>query len=167
MTTAIEALHEAQVRGVRLWVDEGSIHYAPKDAPQDVLDLLRQHKPELLQLLATDARIASMPEQPTPRQNEAPALPGGAQRLVDRFIAGQTWLWVVRDTLDAQPDAGVGSTRERRYLDQLLQLVDLERLLRFTYQFEGCARGELGPCDPLAVLRCEACADPAHVEAGP
>ena len=99
---------------------------------------------------------------------EALALPGGAQRLVDRFVAGQAWLAAVRDALLTQADAGVGSTRERRYLDGLLQLVELERLLRFTYpQIEGCARGELGPCDPLAVLRCEACADPAHVEAGP
>ena len=105
-----------------------------------------------------DAAIVSAPEQPSPRQNEGVALPDGAIRLIDRFVAGQTWLWVVREALDAQSDAGVGSQIERRYVVGLLQLVDLERLLRFVYEYAGCARGELGPCDRLAVVRCEACA---------
>ena len=87
-------------------------------------------------------------------------LPAGALRLVDRFVAGQAWLWVVRETLDAEPDAGDGSPLERRYVGFLDTLVSIENLLRFTYpQFEGCARGDVGPCDPLAVLRCLSCAD--------
>ena len=102
--------------------------------------------------------IAPAPSHPSPRQNEAQALPVGTQRLIDRVVAGQGWLAVVRDALLAQADAGVGSRIERRYVDGLLELVELERLLRFTYEYTGCARGELGPCDPLAVVRCEACA---------
>ena len=156
MTTAVEALHEAQVRGVRLWVDEGSIHYAPKDAPQDVLDALRQHKPELLALLG--GQIASAPEHPSPRQNEAPRLPERAQRLVDRFVAGQEYLGVVRDELAASPTMAVGTDRERRYVEYLNLLAGMEANLRAAFGFEGCARGDLGPCDPEAVVLCEACA---------
>ena len=158
MSTALDVLQVAESQGIRVWVNDGRLLYSPRQAPPDILDALREHKPELLQLLAADVRIASTPEQASARQNEASTLPGGAQRLVDRFIAGQIWLAVVRDTLDAQPDAGVGGTLERRYVAGLLQLVDLERLLRFTYEYTGCARGELGPCDAPAVVRCEACA---------
>ena len=152
MTSAIEALQHAESQGVRVWIDGSRLLYSPRQAPLDVLDQLRQCKPEIVALLAQSDTAGS--QLPNP-----PELSAGAQRLVDRFVAGQAWLWVVRETLDAEPDAGVGTPLERRYVAYLDTLVSIENTLRFTYpQVEGCARGDLGPCDPLAVVRCLACA---------
>ena len=52
MTTALDALHQAQAQGIRLWVDAGSIRYTPKDAPTDIIEELRQHKLELMAFLS-------------------------------------------------------------------------------------------------------------------
>jgi hypothetical protein len=88
--------------------------------------------------------------------------------LVGRFIAGQAWLAAMHESLSARSDGGVNSRRERDYTKYLGVLADLETLLRFTYpQFEGCARGSLGPCSVLAVLRCQWCSSTATSEVHP
>ena len=137
-----------RVAGDKLQLEPGSL------VPESMVEEIRAVKPAMIALIEASG---PMPEPSS--GGEMPTLPDRVQRLVDRFIAGQTWLGSVRETLLAQTDAGVGSTLEHRYTDGLLQLAAVERLLRFTCsQFKGCARGELGPCDSLAVLRCEYCA---------
>lgn len=49
--TAVDALRQAEAHGVRVWAVGDRLRYMPKDAPRDLVDILRQHKPELLALL--------------------------------------------------------------------------------------------------------------------
>ena len=54
MTTASDVLHRAESLGIRVWASEGRLLYTPKNVPADMLDALRERKPELLRLLTPD-----------------------------------------------------------------------------------------------------------------
>ena len=135
-----------RVAGDKLELEPGSL------VPETMVEEIRAVKPEIISLLAQSDTTGGQPPNPN-------VLLSGALRLIDRFVAGQSWLWVVRETLDASADAGVGSVLERRYVGFLDTLVSIENLLRFTYDYKGCARGPGEHCDLRAVLRCEVCAD--------
>ena len=49
--SAPDVLQQAEAAGVKVWAADGHIRYQPKDAPSDLVDALRKHKPELLELL--------------------------------------------------------------------------------------------------------------------
>ena len=60
MSTLGDVLRQAEAAGIRLWLEDGRVRFAPKDAPPDLVALLRQHKPELLTLLSLPREIPSL-----------------------------------------------------------------------------------------------------------
>lgn len=51
--TAIEVLYECRARGVKLQADGGRLRFSPPDrVPSALVAALREHKPELLAMLA-------------------------------------------------------------------------------------------------------------------
>ena len=136
-----------RVTGDKLELEPGSL------VPESMVDEIRAVKPEIIALIEASGLT--------------PALPDRAQRLVDRFVEGQAHLWLVRDELAASPTMAVGTDRERRYVEYLDLLAGMEANLRAQFGYEGCARGELGPCDPMAVLRCEHCASTTEPQEEP
>ena len=52
MTIAVELVRHVQSLGARLWVEEEQLQLdAPSDFPDDLIDLLRQHKADILEIL--------------------------------------------------------------------------------------------------------------------
>lgn len=49
--SATDVLRQAEAAGVKVWAADGCIRYHPKDAPSDVVEALRQHKAEILEVL--------------------------------------------------------------------------------------------------------------------
>ena len=137
-----------RVAGDKLELEPGSL------VPESMVQEIRAVKPEIIALIEASRATPEKVHVGT----EPSALPDRAQLLVDRFVEGQAYLSMVRDELAASPTMAVGTDRERRYIEYLDLLAGMEANLREQFGFEGCARGELGPCDPLAVLRCEHCA---------
>ena len=138
-----------RVAGDKLELEPGSL------VPESMVEEIRAVKPEIIALIEASGLTL---DQPSTGQDEPHSLPERAQQLVDRFVEGQAYLWAVRDELATSPTMAVGTDRERRYVEYLDLLAGMEASLRAQFGFKGCARGELGPCDPMAVLRCEHCA---------
>ena len=136
-----------RVAGDKLELEPGSL------VPEAMVDEIRAVKPDIIALLAQPVDASATAENPQ-------TLPAGAMRLVDRFRAGQARLERDRDALDALPDAGVGSEAEHAYCALFADVIAVETLLGFVYpSFDGCARGDAGPCAPLAIVRSAYCAE--------
>ena len=137
-----------RVAGDKLELEPGSL------VPESMVEEIRAVKPEIIALIEASG-LMTLSEGGL---KDSPPLPDRVQLLVGRFVEGQAYLSLVRDELAGSPTMAVGTDRERRYVEYLSLLAGMEANLRAQFGFEGCARGKLGPCDPMAVLRCEACA---------
>lgn len=127
---------EARVDGTALLLSPSSL------VPEPMIPEIRTHKHEIIASLETDPGKSRF----------------GRNSLIGWFRDGQAWLSAQRDVLDAMPDVGIGTEAERDYVSAIELLVGVETTLRLTCEYHGCVRGELGPCDPLAVVRCMVCA---------
>ena len=153
MSTALDILHAAEDNGISVWAAEGKLRYSPRQAPEDILEALREHKAELIAMLSGAGAVSLHAENPHRKRV-------GLHGLTARFVDGQARLERDRGTLDALPDAGVGSEAEHAYCALFADVIAVETLLGFVYpSFDGCARGDAGPCAPLAIVRCAYCAE--------
>ena len=155
MSTALDVLQRAESQGIHVWADGTRLLYSPKEAPPAILEELRRHKAELRDLLSNVAdRGGVSPHAQNPGKRV------GLDGLRARFADGVERLHAQREALDALPDAGVGSAPEAAYCALFAEVIDVEAVMRFVYpDYRGCAKGAVGLCDPLAIVRCQACAE--------
>lgn len=74
--------------------------------------------------------------------------------MVERLRRGQTWLAERWRGICA--GESMAATEPDTFTRTFMAWVDLEKTIRFVYEYEGCVIGDEG-CDPAAPACCEAC----------
>jgi len=85
-------------------------------------------------------------------------MPKGCYRVLDRLRRGHVWLTEQHSALLAMPNIGLRTTEDRQFMAALSLWGDLERFLRWVYEYQGCVTAE-GHCPEGSPVNCSACGD--------
>ena len=139
MTTAPDVVQQARSLDARLFLLGDKLELdVPDDFPEEVVDLLRVHKSQVVDYL----------------RNEAGGI--GLAGLLSRLRNGSIWLQETHEHLVA---TGERYTRlEEKFLNAIDLFDGLDKLVRELYGYQDCILGSGQHCTEESPVSCRACA---------